>query len=130
MSENQNEQHENLVPLHNQLLKQNAEDIKELKELTFGLPQTLERIEYVVNKLGENVDKFLDSAEKKFQTKEVCEMCIKAHGEATGNIDKRVEDLEKKWDYFIKTLVGALLSLVGYGIGYAVYFLWHILSHI
>ena len=119
MSEEQTN-HENFVPLHNQLLKQNAEDIKELKELTFGLPQTLERIEYVVEQLGKNVDKFLDSAADRFQTKEMCVVCIETKEKEISEANQRIDKLEKKWDYLIKTVIGILLAAIGFGLKYLV----------
>lgn len=103
--DNNNLNHNNFIPLHDQLLKQNADDIKELKDLTFGLPQTIERIEYVITKLSDNVEKFLDYADKKYQTKEMCEVCQE-------NDNKRITAIEKKLDYAVKGTISVLIGLV------------------
>jgi hypothetical protein len=122
-------EHENLIPLHNKLLQQNAEDIKELKELTFGLPQTLERIEYVVTKLGENFDKFLDSAEKKFQTKEMCELCREGQAKDVTEVNKRIDNLEKKWNWLINGMLVIGLAVITFSIKYGVSVITEILSN-
>ena len=98
-------EHTDVILLHEQILKQNVEDIKELKEITFGLPQTLERIEYVVSELGNNFKEFLRSADKKYQTKEMCDMC-------RNDIDKRITELEKKNDRLQWGVLSALALVI------------------
>ena len=106
--------HENIIPLHDELIRQNAEDIREIKEITFGLPQTIERIEYVVTKLSENFEKFLEVADKKYQTKEMCQVCIERQEKEVEEVNERVAGLEKKFDYFTKGILVVLLTVLGF----------------
>ena len=106
--------HENIIPLHDELIRQNSEDIREIKEITFGLPQTIERIEYVVTKLSENFEKFLEVADKKYQTKEMCQVCIERQEKEVEEVNERVAGLEKKFDYFTKGFIVVLLTVLGF----------------
>lgn len=106
--------HENIIPLHDELIRQNAEDIREIKEITFGLPQTIERIEYVITKLSENFDKFLEVADKKYQTKEMCQVCIERQEKEVEEVNERVAGLEKKFDYLTKGILVVLLTVLGF----------------
>ena len=95
-----------LVAVHEELIKQQDEDIKELKKITFGLPQILESFDKTLTKLSNNLEKFLDNADKKYQTKEVCEVC-------SSNIEKRVDKLETEKERMKWWIIGLLVASVG-----------------
>ena len=125
----ENLDHNSLVPLHDQLIRQNAEDIKEIRVVTNGLPQTIERIEYVVNKLCDNFEKFLEVADKKYQTKEMCEVCAESNEKQVIEVNKRIDGIEKKYDYLFKGVVTVLIAIVGFAIKYGIDILTQILTH-
>lgn len=127
--EAKNLDHASLIPLHDELIKQNAADIKEIKQVTNRIPQTIERIEYVVTKLSENFEKFLEVADKKYQTKELCNVCVEAMEKEVEEVNKRVDGLEKKFDYAFKGVITILLTAVGFGIKYGIELLTQILTH-
>ena len=126
---NENLNHNSLVPLHDQLIKQNAEDIKEIKSVTNGLPQTIERIEYVVISLSKNFEKFLEVADKKYQTKEMCDVCVENNEKQVADVNKRVDGIEKKYDYLFKGVIAVLISIVGFAAKYGLDILTQILTH-
>jgi chromosome segregation ATPase len=97
---------ETRVELHDQTIKRHDEEIKELKDVTYGLPQTLEKITFVVTELsasmkdiGKDMKEFLRVADKKYATKEMCEMCredIQAEVKEAKDEIKEVRDEQKK----------------------------------
>lgn len=89
-------EHEKLLPLHDELLKRNAEDIKEIKGELYGIPQRISSLERIVTDLCNNVAEnnktvmeLLRGLEGKYQTKEMSEMNNRA-------IEKRIEELEEE----------------------------------
>ena len=80
--------------VHDVTLIRHEEEIKELKVITFGLPQTLKRMEDVVTKLSDNIEKFLENTEKKYQSKEVCRMCVEENASKFASLELKQEKLE------------------------------------
>lgn len=105
-----------LIPLHDELIKQNTADIKEIKNVTNGLPQTIERIEYILTQLNSTMDRFIQEADKKYQSKEMCQMCSIDAEKKMDEVNKRVDGLEKKYDYLYKGLIAVLITVVGFGL--------------
>jgi predicted transcriptional regulator len=75
--------------VHEEMLKIHGEDIKEIKQQIYGLPQKFDSLEKNVTTLCVNVSDLIKKLEDKYQTKEVCEMCSKG-------LQSRIENIEEK----------------------------------
>jgi len=119
------EQHTSLIPLHDELLKRNAEDIKEIKNELYGIPQRMDSLEKGVTQLcdgvaenNRNVVDLLHRLEDKFQTKEMCTMCSESMDKELTDFqdatDKRIGKLEVKFDKAMIALVVGLVAMLGF----------------
>ena len=90
------------IAKHDQLLQQHAKEIEEIKDVTYGLPQTLEKITFVVTELssnmkemGNDMKEFLRVSDKKYATKEMSEMCREDVKEEI----REIKDKQKKIEW-------------------------------
>lgn len=82
--------------LHEQLIKQNSEDIKALKEDLKGLPERFNSLEERVSELINGINDLLKRMEDKYQTKEVCNMCKLIEENRFKSMDEKYETLEQE----------------------------------
>lgn len=111
---------EDVQLLHENLLKQHADNIKELRVEMNGIPQRLDNVEKQITKLcdtvmefGKGVNDLLRRIEDKYQTKEMCDMCnlylkneveeLKLENRAQ---QKKIESLQKESSNMLKGIIG------------------------
>lgn len=111
--------------LHEQMLKQNAGDIKELQKEIYGIPQRMVELEKRVGELIQSfttfnttTQDFLRRFEDKYQTKEMCSMCSESVNALIADYkeknDKRVATLENKFERVIIYIVLLLVATLGF----------------
>jgi predicted RNase H-like nuclease (RuvC/YqgF family) len=124
------EEHERLIPLHDELLKRNAEDIKELKQEIYGIPQRIDNLEKSVMELCKTVadsnkmsQELIRGFENKYQTKELFDMTCRDVEKEIADLKKEVEDLKKEKDAIKNKLIAT------FGLFIVQLLVWIFLNH-
>lgn len=95
---------EAIQKIHEDMLERNSVDIAEIKNKLVGLATLDERFKNMegwLKSIASDIKGFIEKSEHKYQTKEVCEMCMQAsdkqYSELVKLYESRVSDLKETY---------------------------------
>lgn len=95
---------ESVQKLHEDILQRNTNDIQDIKKDLINLNTLQEKfsnMEVWLKRISSDIKEFIDKSDKKFQTKEMCDMCMqtseKQYTELARAYENRVNDLKETY---------------------------------